>query len=97
MSFTDQKPFTVTKEILNYKWGGRSNGKHFKCYMCGHKFKIGDIVRWVYTNDMKGAGGNPLVCEKCDGSNEDVRQKWEAMCMEYNSFKKRFWWFFRHK
>jgi len=24
-------------------------------------------------------------------------KKWEAMHMEFNSFKKRFWWFFRHK
>ena len=97
MSFTDQKPFTVTKESINQLWGGGLNGKYFKCYLCGHKFKVGDIARWVFTNDMKGAGGNPLVCEKCDGTNKEVRQKWEAMHMEYNGFKKRFWWFFRHK
>lgn len=97
MSFTDQKPFIVTKKIINQPWGGRSNGKHFKCHMCGHKFKIGDIVRWVFTNDIEGAGGNPLVCKNCDGTNEQVREKWKFMNMEFNLMKSKWWWFFKHK
>lgn len=92
MSFTDQKPFTATEEDCRCAWSGRANGEYFRCGLCGHKFIPGDVVRWQYTNDMPGAGGNPMVCQKCDGPPEVVREKWKAM---HEEARTRFWSFIR--
>lgn len=89
MSFTDGKPFIVTDADCHKRWGGGRDGKFFRCYLCGHKFVEGDVVRWQYTNDTD-AGGNPMVCEKCDGTREEILAKWEAMHAEANG---RMWWF----
>ena len=89
MSFTDCKPWIVTEEDCKRPWSGHP--RNFRCYMCGHRFKVGDTVRWQYTNDMKGAGGNPLVCAECDGTPKDVRDRWQARLKEWRS--DRFWWF----
>ena len=80
MSFTDQKPHTVTKKDLKLKWNGGKNGKYFRCYLCGHKFRIGDYYRWVYAGDLKNDKGlnaymNFLVCENCDG--DDIKERWK--------------------
>lgn len=88
MSFIDQKPHVATEEDCRAPWGGVKNGKRFRCYMCGHKFVVGDTYRWVYTNDTPGAGGNPIVCVKCDGP--DVKERWAAMCKEART---KFWSF----
>lgn len=95
MSFTDQKPFKATAEDVQKSWSGGRNGKYFRCYLCGHKFQEGDIVRWQFTNDIPGAGGNPLVCESCDGPKEKVIEKWKAMHAEARS--ERMWWFSKGK
>ena len=91
MSFTDQKPFIVTEEICNSRWSGGARGKYFRCNLCGHRFVLGDVVRWIYSNHVKGAGGNPLVCGKCDGPNSEVITKWKKLTEEFKSDK--FWWF----
>lgn len=91
MSFTDQKPFVVTKEQLTQRWSGGKNGKYFRCCLCGYKFKEGDIARWQYTNDTK-AWGNPLVCQQCDGTKEEIVMKWGKMHEESCD---RMWWFCR--
>ena len=67
-NFTNQLPFKADKEDCNKPWSFGKNGSKFKCNLCGYKFKIGDIVRWVYT----GGKGIPnfFTCVKCDG--EDV-------------------------
>lgn len=83
MSFTDQKPRVATEQEVNARWGG----KNFRCYLCGHKFSIGDVWRWVYAADRKLF--NVTVCEKCDGP--DVLERWEK---HYNDAKQRFWWLF---
>ena len=75
MSFTDQKPRTATAKDLNTRWSGSPPGERFFCDFCGYKFKIGDYWRWVYTNNVKGAGGNPFVCERCDDSHEKLIER----------------------
>lgn len=89
--FTTGKPFVATAEDCNGNWACKPNGERFRCGLCGYRFKPGDVVRWQYTNNIPGAGGNPLVCEKCDGP--DVVKRWKALCDEWNSDK--FWHFRR--
>jgi hypothetical protein len=58
----------VTPEDEKAPWHGRRGGEFFRCNLCGHRFKAGDVVRFVYGN-MKGrALGNILVCKPCDDS-----------------------------
>lgn len=90
MSFTDGKPWVVTDKDCRAKWGGADNGKRFRCYLCGHKFVPGDVARWQYTNDTPDAGGNPMVCKDCDGTKDEIVEKWKAMHAEAN---RRMWWF----
>jgi len=78
MSFRDGKTWVATESDCDARWGGGENGKYFRCHFCGYKFKVGDKVRWQYTNDIVGASGNPLVCESCDTGQEDVREKWKT-------------------
>ena len=80
MSFTDQKPRIATEKDINAPWGGRKN--RFRCYLCGHKFKIGDIWRWVFANFGKYNCCNFLVCEKCDG--EDVIDRFQKIKDKYS-------------
>lgn len=83
MSFTDQRPRVATETHVT-KWGG--DGKCFRCYLCGHKFKVGDVWRWV-ANPPWGIYGNFLVCEKCDGA--DVLDRWISANKE---LEERFLW-----
>jgi hypothetical protein len=71
MSFTDQKPRVVTEKELKARWGGYSDGRMFRCYLCGHRFQLGDVWRWVYSPRK---WHNFMVCEKCDG--DDVLERW---------------------
>jgi hypothetical protein len=91
--FTDQQPFTVTEADLKAHWAGGKPGQFFRCYLCGYRFQLGDRCRWQYTNDIKGASGNPLVCAECDTSPEAVIAEWVRMHAIYASDK--FWWFRR--
>ena len=94
MSFTDQKPRIATEKDVNAAWSGRKS--NFRCGFCGHKFKVGDQWRWIFTNDMKDAGGNPFVCQSCDADNETLRAKWRETHKEMKTIKEgRLWWFFR--
>ena len=89
MGFIDGKPFIATKEHCSLHWGGRKDGGHFRCFYCGHKFVEGDTVRWQFTNDVKSAGGNPFVCQKCDGTKEEIVAKiLELRSMDDNKT----WW-----
>lgn len=94
MSFTDQKPFKVTAEDIKKPWSGGINGEYFRCGLCGHRFQVGDTARWQYTNNIPGAGGNPMVCERCDGTKDQVAEKWMQMHAEA---KGRMWWFCRQR
>lgn len=87
--FTDQKPRVATAEDLRMPWGGGAPGERFRCYLCGHRFAVGDEWRWVFTNGTPGAAsGNPIVCAKCDGP--DVVERWTKHAREAET---RFWWF----
>lgn len=83
MSFTDQKPRATTQEHIDAKWGGRKNS-HW-CDMCGHRFAIGEIWRWVYANNKESGvrSGNFVVCESCDG--DDVLARRAAQEAEFFS------------
>jgi len=90
--FTDQQPQWATESDLKGPWSGGKNGIYFRCYLCGYKFKLGDYWRWVYTNDTPGAWGNPLVCQDCDGTKEEIVKKWAKMHTEAET---KYWWFTR--
>lgn len=89
MSFTDQKPWIVTKEDEKRPWSGYKDGRRFRCHMCGHRFKAGDTCRWVYANgkDSPCHYGNFFVCTECDG--EDILER-AAAHEEFG--KQAFWW-----
>ena len=82
MSFTDQKPRYATEEECNASWNHRKNGARFRCYLCGHRFVVGDYWRWVYMGDVGRGFTNFLTCEKCDGPN--VQQDFIQLSTEYS-------------
>jgi hypothetical protein len=87
MSILDGKPRETTAEHLKLKWGG--SPENFRCRLCGHRFKVGDIWRFVFAN-FKDSGsnyGNFLVCVSCDGHDVLVR----AAAQEQEA-RTRFWW-----
>lgn len=93
MTFTDGKPWTATEKDCKAPWSGGKNGSRFRCALCGYRFKVGDRVRWQFTNDIKGAGGNPLVCKSCDGTKEEIVAQVRA---GYAAMKEdKMWWFRR--
>lgn len=91
MSFTDQQPFEVTQRELELPWGCRKDGSIFRCGLCGHKFQIGNVVRWVYSAKI----GNFFTCSKCDG--EDILYRWENHYSEYQKSIKGKWWYFNRR
>ena len=91
MSFTDQKPRVVTKKHYSGHWSGRTDDSRFRCYMCGHHFKIGDVFRWVMGDRICNL--NMMVCDRCDGP--DIRKRWAMRVKEYYYNKDKFWWAMR--
>lgn len=97
MSFTDQKSRKATENDLKARWNGKKPGEEFRCYLCGYKFKVGDIWRWVYGSNRKVTAPNGItwgvcnfiVCEDCDG--DDVLDRWVQANEEA---RRRFWWLF---
>ena len=87
--FTDGKPWIVTQADCLCKWGGRDGG--FLCRLCGFVFNPGDVARWQYLNDFPGGTGNVLVCEKCDGTKEEIHTKALAICQSISEFRKMGW------
>lgn len=72
MSFTDQKSFVLTAEILARRWSGHADGRTLRCHLCGEHVLIGQTIRWVYANSSAHLGcrsGNFFVCATCDGPN----------------------------
>lgn len=84
-SFTNQKPRVATEKDLHLDWAGGKKDKYFRCYLCGHKFEVGDVWRWVYSLNHNVI--NFLVCEHCDGP--DVMERWVEQNKEA---ARRFWW-----
>lgn len=89
MSFTDGKPRVATAEDLKAPWSGRRDGSRFRCRLCGHKFAVGDVWRFVFANFSASPShyGNFFVCEKCDGPDVLAR----AAAQEEEG-RRRFWW-----
>jgi hypothetical protein len=63
MSFTDQKPFVVTRDRLE---AFTRHKKRFGCSLCAHDFKEGDTARWVFANGSNLRSGNFFVCPEHD-------------------------------
>jgi len=90
-SFTNGKQRIATKQDCNAPWAG--NKRNFRCGFCGYRLKVGDLWRWVFTNDIKGAGGNPIFCDSCDDGKDQARAKWKEKCDMFYSTE--WWWFNR--
>lgn len=82
------QPMVVTEEHLKARWGGGRPGERFRCYLCGHRFEVGDRWRWQFTS---GRTMNFMVCGPCDGP--DVVERWEAFNDELDALCERAWWF----
>ena len=87
--FTNGKPRIATDEERKAPWGGHTDGRNFRCGLCGHSFKVGDYWRWVYN---PGSLGNFMVCEDCDG--ESVAKVLESNYAEYKAMKNGKYWKF---
>lgn len=94
--FTDYLKIATEKDT-KLAWSGKPNGEWFRCGFCGYKIKAGDKYRIIYTNDIPGAGGNPIICENCDVPNDLARKLWKEKHQTIKELKKgAFWWFFRN-
>jgi hypothetical protein len=93
--WTDGKPFVATGDHLSAPWNGLKRGEAFRCALCGYRFRIGDTVRWQFTNDATGAGGNPFVCQDCDGGRQHIIEEIRRRRHELKADK--WWWFLPRK
>jgi len=84
VKFTDQKPHKATEEDIKLPWGGARNGERFRCYLCGHKFEVGDTYRWVYCDEK---WPNFFTCNNCDG--DDVLERFKKHAEDGI---KKYWW-----
>lgn len=91
MSLLTGKPTVATAEHLKLKWSGSTD--NFRCGLCGYRFKVGNVWRFVFANfeASPSKAGNFLVCVSCDGS--DVLERAAAQEAEYHH--ERFWRFRR--
>ena len=71
----------ATERDCNLKWCGRR--ENFRCGLCGHKFVPGDGFQMLYTNNLSGYGGNPLMCDDCN--KPDAIDKWKLLWDGFNS------------
>lgn len=76
----DGESKVATEEHCSLPWNGTPGGERFRCYLCGHRFVVGDKWRFVLANGTGKGMGNFLVCEPCDGP--DVLDRWDTHCEE---------------
>lgn len=104
------EPLIATADHLAARWGG--DPANFRCGFCGQRILAGERWCFVYTNDLVGAGGNPLACQVCidaanfrvtdqtgTGTLRDVlRSTWASRCAEWREFTRdpRWWRFVRN-
>ena len=81
--WTSQEPQVANEHHLSLRWGGFGPGERFRCYLCGHRFMLGDYWRFVFGIDSR----NFMTCRECDGP--DVHQRFKALNEE---LRMRFWW-----
>ena len=90
------QPWIATERDVGLNWGLRGIGVLFRCAWCGHRFAVGDVVRCVFTNGqdeaMRGIGGNPLVCARCDCPRDELLAKLQEMRRQVST---KYWWFTR--
>lgn len=91
MSWIDQTPQIATEEHLRLQWSGGAPGERFRCYLCGHKFVVGDTWRFVFDNG-RGGSGNFLVCDMCDAP--DIVHRWKLHC---EAGRRKYWWMIRQQ
>lgn len=75
----DGHPHMVTETDMRQPWSGYSDGRCFRCYLCGAFFKPGNVIRYIWCSGVKEAReanahcGNVFLCDTCDGP--DVYQR----------------------
>lgn len=82
--------FVVSEGHVAVRWGGYPTTgpqNRFRCFLCGHPFRVGDRVRSVHGCLLGLAGNNPFICSTCDG--EDIIERCRA---HQDEGKRRFWW-----
>lgn len=86
-TFTNQKRFVCDDEDCRMTWNGAAQGERFRCFLCGHRFRAGDGVRWISTStkspDYAFPIKNILVCDTCD--TPDVIDRWIARVQAFYS------------
>lgn len=92
-TWTNGKPFVAEDWHIKADWNCGKPGEHFRCALCGYKFAVGDTVRWQFTNDAPGAGGDPFVCVVCDRGREAIIEEIKRRRAELKTG--RWWWFLR--
>lgn len=70
----------ATEETCSLPWNCGEKGIYFRCHLCGHKFIPGDQWRFIFG---KNKCMNILVCKDCDGSDEDLRDKFSEITKKY--------------
>lgn len=92
-------PQRVEKKDLTLPWSGYRDGRRFRCGLCGHRFKEGDYIRFLFTNKEGLPGGNPFTCEACDGPDvlERWKQHWENYKALLSELKNKYWKFHNDK
>lgn len=93
-NFLDGTPQIANEKTLIARWSGGSNGKYFRCYICGYKFILGDYWRFVFLNDLSYSTGNLIVCKKCDNEDREVLAKQYRQM--YEESKEKYWSFCRN-
>lgn len=68
-NFTTCEPWVATEDDVKASWAGRRDGSRFSCGLCGHRFAVGETVRFQWMKSHP----NFLVCAPCDGP--DVQER----------------------
>jgi hypothetical protein len=84
-----EDPTVATAEHLKLPWSG--DKENFRCRICGHKFKVGDVFRQVFTNCSPNYPSNPIVCQSCDGP--DVIERWNQHAAGWAEIEHKYWYF----
>lgn len=87
----------ATAETCKAPWSAMKGGVLFYCAFCGVQFKPGDAYKAIFTNDLRGAGGNPLCCKQCYTTEAEMRLLWQKRNREWEELYKGKWrWFQDH-
>lgn len=82
----------VTEQHMKLPWSG--SPKNFRCYLCGHRFQLGERFRMVF---VERGPSNVLACADCDGPDAEVQERWEALARRWEERRGIFWWFIKQE